>query len=719
MPDRAVVFRIPGTSIKATPAPILSWRSLPFGLTLFVSAALLFVVQPMLGKMILPIFGGVPAVWNTCMVFFQAALLAGYAYAHAGTTWLGSPRQAAFHVGVLCLPFLALPIAIRPDWAPAPDDNPIVPLLGLLTVSVGLPFFVIATSAPLLQKWFAHAAPGSRDPYVLYAASNAGSMLGLLAYPVLIEPYSSLRTQSRIWAAAYALLVLMTLGCAVMLWRSRPIGPLFEVRAKPTAPTPWTRCRWLAYSFVPSSLLLGVTTYLSTDVAPVPLLWVIPLAIYLLSFILVFGGLATRLRRWMIWAMPPALLVQAGVLVSETTSMALIFSVLLFTFFIVAMVCHGELARTRPPARFLTQFYLWISAGGVLGGLFNALVAPFVFSSVVEYPLVLVLAAALMPGPFGALAGTPFRWLNRLLPLGLAAGMGAILLSHEERSQAAHPVLHRERSFFSVLKVLRGSQGLTHTLVHGNIRHGAQVQSTDARQRRLPLLYYFPTGPIGHVFEEFRGPKAKRNVAVVGLGVGTLASYAERDQEFAFFEIDPAVDQIARDPKYFTFLADAQARGATIRVELGDARISLGREPDHHYGMLVLDAFSGDAIPTHLLTRQAIDLFLSKLTDDGILAFHITNTYLDLKPVLAAQAQAAGLVALANEDSDLSEEEIRRGKAGSTWVLMARRKEHLGSLPSHPDWWPLLSQPAFSPWTDDYSNIFQVFSWSGAAGLGF
>jgi hypothetical protein len=699
-----------------------SARALLFALTLFLSAAMLFVVQLMLGKMVLPIFGGVPAVWNTCMVFFQAALLAGYAYAHASVTCLGARRQAVLHVAVLCAPLLILPISINPEWAPAGDANPVAPLLGLLFVSVGLPFFVIATSAPLLQRWFAEGAGGSTDPYPLYASSNAGSMLGLLAYPVFIEPYLVLRVQSLWWTAGYGLFVLLSIGCAATFWllphssvpkRSSKTRHRNEP-APMQAPDRGTRRRWLAYSFVPSSLLLGVTTYLTSEMAPIPLLWVIPLTLYLLSFILVFGGSSPRMHRLMVWALGPWLLLETVLLLSEPTEMSVPFLVLLLTFFVVAMVCHGELGRSRPRAQYLTEFYLWISAGGVLGGLFNALVAPFVFSSVIEYPLVLVFAALLMPALFVAPRSTALAWLNRLTPLVLATCMGVILLRHGYLSEIRQGLVHRQRSFFSVLKVIRGPQGITQTLVHGSTRHGTQIRTADPRQRRLPLLYYFPTGPIGQVFQEFRGANAKRQVAIVGLGIGALAGYGEAGHEFAFFEIDPAIEEIARNPDYFTCLTDAEARGVKLRVELGDARISLRREPAGQFGLMVLDAFSGDAVPTHLLTEEAVRLYLSKLTADGLLAFHVTSSYLDLKPVLAAQAQAAGLLALVQDDAELSEEETRRGKAPSTWIIMARQDKDFGGLSRNSRWRSLAPKPEFPLWTDDYSNIFQVLIWRGA-----
>jgi hypothetical protein len=694
-----------------------------FTATLFLGSTLLFLVEPMVGKMILPRFGGVPAVWNTCMVFFQAALLAGYAYSHAATTWLGRRRQGALHLALLMLPFVVLPVALPPEWSPPGDANPIGPLLGVLFVAVGLPFFVVATSAPLLQKWFADSDPTrSRNPYVLYAASNAGSMLALLAYPALIEPVLTLRTQSLLWAGGYLFFVILMAACAVILWRSavpasKETSATEQGRTPPRrVPAPlWARVRtrlhWVALAFVPSSLMLGVTTYFSTDIAPVPLLWVVPLALYLLSFMIAFSRSAPPLYRLWVFMLPPLLILLAIVMVSDPLPMSVLIPLHLATFFVAALVCHAELARCRPAAELLTEFFLWLSVGGVLGGCFNALVAPLVFSSILEYRLALLFAALLLPP---LLSGTPApqaRWLNRLAPAGLAAVVAAIFAWPTWSRDVDRGLVHRERSFFGVLRVLRGTDGRTNTFVHGNVRHGIQLRSADPRQRRLPMVYYFPTGPAGQVFQEFHGPRAKGKVGLIGLGIGSLASYAEAGQEFTFFEIDPAVERLARDIDSFTYLVDAEARGARVRVVLGDARLTLRREPEASFDMIVLDAFSGDAIPTHLLTREAMQVYLNKLNERGILLLHITNDYLDLRPVLADQATAAGLFALVQEDSRLSSEELRRGKVPSTWAVMARRKEDLGKLTEDTRWQRLSRRDGSSAWTDDFSNILQVFRW--------
>jgi hypothetical protein len=691
----------------------------PFALALFVSAALLFLIQPMVGKMLLPKFGGVPAVWNTCLVFFQAALLAGYGYAHASAAWLGVRRQAAVQVVLLLLPLFVLPVRVAAEWAPPADAYPVVPLLGLLLVSAGLPFFVVATSAPLLQRWFAATGQGRwRDPYFLYAASNAGSLLALVAYPVLIEPSLSLRQQTWLWAGAYGLLLALTGACAVLVWRGgTPSVPAEEAATAGSAPaTPtevrgvWPRLRWVVLAFVPSSLLLGVTTYLTTEIAPIPLLWVAPLVLYLLTFILAFSRLPPAFHRAVSLALPVVLLFQVFVAPAHVTVVWRSVAVHLLTFFVAALACHGELARRRPPVAWLTEFYLWLSLGGVLGGLFNALLAPALFRSVVEYPLALVLAALLVP-PLWPAREPAGRWLNRGLPWLLAATVAAGLFGRGDTAGDRGLLLHQERTFFSILQVRRGTAGRTHELAHGNVRHGLQVRSDDPRQRRLPLLYFFPTGPIGQVFQALRGPRAPERVAVIGLGAGTLASYGEKGQEFTFFEIDPAVERIARDPRYFTYLADAEARGVRVRTVLGDARLSLAREPGGRYGLLVVDAFTGDSIPTHLLTAEAVRLYLERLTDDGLLAFHITNDYLDLGPVLGDEAHAAGLVGLIQDDADLSAEEARRGKAPSTWVVLARDPAAFGPLPASGRWKPLRGRPGARAWTDDYSNVLGTLRW--------
>jgi hypothetical protein len=731
-----------------------------FTLTLFVSAALLFVVQPLFARMVLPLLGGTPAVWNTCMVFFQAVLLAGYAYADAAPARLGARRQAALHLGLLLLPWLVLPIAIPAYWPPPDALHPAVWLLGLLAVAVGLPFFVVSTSGPLLQRWFAGTAhPAARDPYFLYAASNLGSMLGLLSYPFVLEPSLTLSWQSRLWAAGYAALCVLTAGCAAVVLRSRPApAPAPKAAPAPQTPPPLTagrRARWVLLAFVPSSLLLSVTTYLTTDIAAIPLLWVLPLALYLLTFILVFAR--RRLVPAWFWrrSMPLVVLLVVLALLSEATEpLALVIGLHLLGLFWVGMVCHGLLAEDRPPAARLTTFYLCLSLGGVLGGLFNALVAPLLFPTVLEYPLVLVLACLLRPGAAKPAADAPGRRrLDVLLPAAVGAGTAALVLAAQASGLEPGPAsvavmfaaplvvcytflerpvrfglgvgalllagslyrgvhgtpLHLTRSFFGVHRVTLSPSKAFRELVHGNTVHGRQ--STDPARARAALTYYHRTGPAGRLMTALRGDPRLRRVGLVGLGAGSLATYAEGGQHWTYFEIDPAVSAIADDPRWFTFCRDARARGVDLDVVLGDARLTLARSPDR-FGVLVVDAFSSDAIPVHLLTREALRVYRAHLDDDGVLAFHLSNRYLDLEPVLAELAADADppLRGYVWDDRVVGQAEKEEGKLPSVWVILARDGARLGPVVSADPWVPLHRRPGLAVWTDDYSNLISVFS---------
>lgn len=731
---------------------------------MFVSASLLFLIQPMFTKMVLPLLGGTPAVWNTCLVFYQAALLAGYAYADWAPKWLGVRRQAAFHVALLLVIVFTLPIGISHGWTPPPTSNPILWLLLLLAVSVGLPFFVISTTAPMLQKWFAHTGHAqAHDPYFLYGASNLGSMLALVGYPVLVEPYLRLGHQAWAWAGGYLVLTGLISLCGLMLWRTAGTatgaGPeAAGTRAAAASPqagaAPVTlsqRFWWVLLAFAPSSLLLGVTSYISTDIASVPLLWVVPLAIYLLTFVLIFARQPLLPHHLMVF-LEPYLIILVSILFFLRFKGAVwqTFPLHLLAFFIIAMVCHGELMKARPPVAQLTEFYLWMSLGGVLGGVFNALVAPMVFNAVIEYPLIIVLACLLRPGlsledrkPYrrlwdfllpGAFAlllvalGWGFRALPssqtilslvlvsclagalcysfRHRPRRFALGVGVLILSGMFFQTGQEQVLLKERNFFGVLKVSLDDKGEYHTLTHGSTVHGRQF--LDPARRREPLTYFSRSGPLGQVFAAFAGKDAKQRVAVIGLGTGTVACYAQPGQDFTFYEIDPAVEHIARDPRYFTFLKDCPAR---YKVVLGDARLSLQQAPEAGYDMIILDAFSSDAIPVHLVTREALGLYLSKLAPGGILAFHITNRYLDLRPVLGNLARAAGLTALGQNDAKLSEQDRENLKGRSVWVVMARDQASLAKLARQPRWQPLPWTPGAALWTDDFSNILKVFTW--------
>jgi len=732
-----------------------------FSLTMFVSAALLFLVEPMFAKMVLPLLGGTPAVWNTCMVFFQAVLLAGYAHAHASANLLSRRGQITLHVAVLLTPLVVLPVHIPTGWGPPSQHDPVFWLLMLLFVSVGLPFFALSANTPTLQKWFAQSGhPSATDPYFLYAASNAGSLLGLLSYPFLLEPTLRLADQSRVWAWCYGLSLVLTGACAVALWGAPRTGLPWtaeDVQDEAVSdragegesrPTPGRRFRWVALAFVNSSLMLGVTTALTTDIPAIPFLWVLPLALYLLSFTLVFARKPILSRRWLIRRLPFLILASTIPMVSKATLPLLILVALdLVTLFAVAMVCHGELARTRPSTSHLTEFYLWISVGGVLGGIFNALVAPLVFTSVVEFPLVLVLAALLRP-PVDVVKDTPrARKLDFVLPLVLglcasgvilalqamglkpgrtlnilvfgysmvwclsfgkrpvrfALGLAALLLASTAYTGPFGHILRTERSFFGVYRVTDDDDRKYRMLFHGGTIQG--VQSLDPARRHEPLSYYTRTGPIGQVFAALTGDVAESEVAIVGLGVGSMACYFRPSQHFTVYEIDPAVKEIAENSRYFTFVRDC---APLLRVVLGDARLSLREAPDHHYGLMILDAFSGDSIPMHLLTREAVRLYLDKLAPGGVLAFHISNLHLDLRPVLDNLARDAGLMCLFNNDVRISTADVKNGKFPSVWAVMAHSSGDLRQLSWDVRWKPLPHKQSGKVWTDDFSSIVSI-----------
>ena len=727
-----------------------------FAATVFVGAALLFIVEPMFARMVLPFLGGAPAVWNTAMVFFQAALFAAYAYAHVSTRWLGPRRQAGWHLLILIAPLAVLPIVIPEGWPPPTQGHPIVWLFGLMLAAVGLPFFAVATTSPLIQKWFAstghrHAA----DPYFLYSASNAGSLLALVAYPAWLEPRMRVAQQGRLWAWSYGLFVLLTMACAACLWWSpramdagAPVQPAPE--ASPAErPSRGRRLRWIWLSFIPSSLMLSVTTYFSSDVAVVPLFWVVPLAVYLLTFVLAFARhplLPLPLLRRAL----PILLVPLVLLLNMRASLpvGIPMAIHLAAFFVAAALCHTELAGDRPPASHLTAFYLWVSLGGTLGGLFNALVAPLIFHSVLEYPLVLVAlclvdwkaadgrsAASIVRDcawPAGLTLATAvavrvvqnsqFRNDNIVgvslfvvpalicyffsrRPLRFALGLAGILAVSGMYRMQGTTVLHAERTFFGIHRVEIDPSGRFHLLVHGRVLHGRQ--SLDPARRREPLAYYSRSGPAGQVFSVF-GRAPSETIGIVGLGAGTLMCYAQPGQHWSCFEIDPTVLKLASDTRYFTFLSDSPA---PARVVLGDARLSLAAEPDRQFDLLVMDAYSSDAIPVHLVTREALALYLRKLAPGGRLAFHISNLYLDVEPVLADLARDAGLACLTRVDAVVPPKELAEGKAASTWMVMARSADDLAPLSRDPRWRPGRVRNGGLIWTDDYSSLLSILRW--------
>jgi hypothetical protein len=755
----------------------------------------LFWIQLVVAKMLLPRLGGTPAVWNTCMLFFQALLLAGYAYALALTRWLSARAQAVVHVGLLVVAALALPVAIDAASSGVPEGgSPAWWLLKTLLVTVGAPFFVLSASAPLLQRWFSRTRDASAsDPYFLYAASNAGSLCALLGFPFLLEPGLTLGRQARAWAFLYGALAVLVAACAVAALRARAKGAAADAEGEPgTEPldegwreedvprVAWRRrLWWVLLAFVPSSLVLGVTTYVTTDLAAVPLLWVIPLSLYLLSFVVVFAR-----RRVIPGWLPARLLPGAAVLLtlvylSGATEPAwfLILFHLLFLF-CAALVCHGQLADDRPVASRLAEFYLCLALGGALGGLFNALVAPVAFNTLVEYPLVIILASYLRPGfrrergrllglRLGARApqesaeadeaagerpgaldfllplliglaasalllaanrfeltnvervalsvGVPLFRLNHGFaprPLRFALGLGAVMLASVIFANTEGQTLHAARNFYGTHRVLADDANTLHWLRHGSTLHGKQY--TEPAKACEPTSYYHREGPLGSVFNALRvkagapGAKSPARVAVVGLGAGTTAAYALAGESWTFYEIDPSVVAVAREPKYFTYLSSCA--GAPIAIVVGDARLRLREAADGAYDLIVLDAFSSDAVPAHLMTREALSLYLSKLAPGGIIAFHVSNRSLQLERVAGGIAADAGLQARIFDDGRQSESEPAHDP--STWVAVTRRVEDLGPMASDTNW------PEFEPavyklevWRDDFSDVISVFRW--------
>lgn len=679
-----------------------------YGATLFGGAALLFLVQPMIGKMTLPALGGSPTVWITCMLFFQAALLCGYLYAHLIATRLVGWLQVIVHLALLLVSAACLPIALPKDWTMPGDAHPVPWLLGELAFTTGLPFLAVSASSPLLQRWFSRTGGTTpRDPYFLYAASNAGSMIGLVGYPIMVEPNFTLGRQAVLWTGGYGLLAVLTGICGWTFWRTSRSQADQEIVADcpPNQVTAWRRVRWVALAFVPSSLMLGVTSLLSTDIPPVPLLWIAPLALYLLSMVLAFGRLPDWARKTVTLATPLAIAAEVYFVLSKPAfSLGVQIAAHLSTFFVIALGFHGELARLRPAVRRLTEFYIWLSVGGVLGGAFNALLAPAIFSSIAEVPITLISAALLMPPIFNKPSIRILSRLNTQIPAGFGLGVAALFFANAAGQQSDSTVLFQERSFFGVSRVVVGNKKNVHWYVHGRVEHGGQAFSDNPATQFAPFLYYDPYGPVGQIFLAQMEARQVAPVGIVGLGCGSLAYYGLPGQQFTFYEIDPLVQKIAENSSYFTFLKESQAN---CQVVLGDARLSLQKEPDGYFGLLIIDAFTGDVIPVHLLTAEAIDLYMRKLAPEGAIAFHLSSNFLELEPVIAAIAKEKHFYGLSRRDRgiDLTEPDIRRGRRPCHWILVSPSESGLKWVASDPRWKPLTGRLGSRMWTDDYSNI--------------
>lgn len=680
-----------------------------FYATVALSAFLLFLVQPLIAKQILPWFGGSSAVWTTCMLFFQAALLAGYAYADAAPRWLGPRRQPRLHIALAAAALLTLPILAPLGLKPDGTEEPISRILILLGVTIGLPSFVLSTTSPLIQAWFARLEPG-RDPYRLFALSNAASLGALVAYPALIEPFIGTRHQAWGWSMFFAIFVVLV---AALAWRvaraaeKEHVVPAVAQDARPAADAPpsvGARLRWIALSAVGSMLLLAVTNHITQNVASVPLLWVLPLTLYLLTFILTFDGTGWYKRSTYAGPFFVVVIGMCYLLVDKTFQFDLIVQTSVFCvgLFVVCMVMHGELVEAKPAPAHLTQFYLFVALGGALGALAVSVGAPLLTPTFLEVPLALWLAALLFI-PVVTVVQPVLTWLAIALAVG-AFGTGAWYFKKEHEN-----ALDVTRNFYGVLKVKaygqEGTENRLVRLVHGAILHGEQYPHE--KWRAEPTTYYTPTSGFGRAVNDqrLRAPLTvpTQRIGMIGLGVGTVAAYCRRGDICRIYEINPEVERLAR--LRFTYLADAQARGAKVSVILGDARLSLEREAANAFNVLAVDAFSGDSIPMHLITDEAVRSFMTQVASDGVLAYHVSNRFLDLPPVLAEIAHVEGLAGVVVEDPSQPENTLH---TTSTWVLLARKPEVLARIEGAR---PLERLPGAPLWTDDFNNLLSVVKW--------
>jgi len=739
-----------------------------FTIAIFLAAALLFGVQPMVAKSLLPGFGGGSSVWTTCMLFFQSVLIAGYLYAHL-LLRLTRRAQLTVHLVVIAAALAAGWLYQVPSPPPGASEFPVPWLLGQLFLIAGLPYFAVSSAGPLVQGWFARTGHArAHDPYFLYAASNAGSFVGLLAYPFVVEPRLGLDDQRLVWLALFGLFGLCAVGCVLMTRRRAPEQPpeqssvqasVASAESNHTEPITWRRRLWWVFlAFVPSSMLLGVTTHLTTEVASFPLLWVVPLALYLLTMIVAFSGRSAVLVRLGVRPMILAVVAAWVLLVAwdrEAQSVPVVanIAVQLILLAMVGVYGHARLAGDRPPASHLTEFYLVMSIGGAMGGLFNGVLAPLLFPDVYEYHTALLLAILMVPGV--ARGGCPLGvfWRKRLtLPaisllavavtffiarqisdpsvrVALTVVPGALLVYMGWRDRVscagafAFPLVavvlaglanqnldHRERTFFGVHKAERKTVGDTifRRLLHGTTLHGLEMIQGPG-PRGVPLGYYHPRGPLGGLMRTFHEshPDGIR-AGIVGLGTGAIAAYSHAGDSFTFYEIDPAVARIAADPDLFTFLGQASG---DVRVELGDGRLLLERGAESGepaFDVLMIDAFSSDAIPTHLLTVEAVGLYADRITSDGTIVMHISNRHLDLSGLLLNTAESLGLIALVNDDGVDQGYSDRTGHFSSTWVAITASEATAESLVRQGfDGYDRRRRPG--PWTDQSSDLLGVW----------
>jgi spermidine synthase len=730
------------TSLDVAERPVAAPFTPLFVATVFSSAALVFMVQPMVTRLVLPLLGGGPSIWNTSVAFFQTALLAGYGYAHGLQRIPSVKRQAAIHGLILLCAALVLPLRVTSLLGEPWSGRPALWLVCVLAISLGPPFAILSATAPLVQAWYARVAPaGGRGPYSLYAASNLGSLLALLAYPIVVEPTATLRGQALGWSLAYGCFILLMAALGLVLSRLPEANPIQGPTIPASGATARERATWAVLAAIPSSLMLGVTTYITTDVASAPFLWVAPLALYLITFIIAFQSRPAISQRLTLILQAAVVAGCAAILPFRTSNLAIQLAVHLAAFFFTALMCCQALVARRPPPARLTEFYLWISVGGVIGGGFNAFLAPVLFKDVWEYPLVLALSCLVRPWgdvrpanwawiTFGLVAGglafvivtatLPVQIDRMLVICGLIAaavlatftvrgnglmvfGLVSLILFSGSAAGSRTDVRASWRSFFGVLHQSQITEpelgGTVKMLAHGTTLHGAQA--ADPRWRCQPLVYYAPETPIGQVFLQTQSERPAISVGAVGLGTGTVAAYVRPGDRLTFFEIDPLVIRVSTDPKFFSYTTQC-ARGP-ISYVVGDARLTLARQPKGVFDILLIDAFSSDSVPAHLLTVEAVRSYLDRLKPDGVLILHLSNRHLDLRGPAMAVAYAAGGQALLQRHQE-AERAPPLWESSEDAVIVGKTAEALAPYARDPRWQAADPHRA-KAWTDDYTNL--------------
>lgn len=718
-PSAGIESRAAEAHVSATaPAPASGYSRIAFGIVIFASAFLLFQIQPMIAKFILPMFGGVAAVWAVCLLFFQTVLLLGYLYAHLLVRRIPPQLQGWIHAALLVISFLALPILPRISRVPEVIHDPAFRILILLMVTIGLPYFLLSSTSPLLQAWYARSRPGA-SPYRLYSLSNFGSMLALLSYPVAMEPYLSNTHQAFAWSVAYALAATLCAAIAIFARKGSGADAHAEIELEATAPPGWgVQSLWVTLPACSSALLLAITNHISQNIAAVPLLWIVPLSVYLLSFILCFDSSRWYHRNFFLRLLGLALASMAYALSPSFAGLPFKIQIALFCtgLFACCMFCHGELARLKPHPAYLTRFYLLVSLGGAIGALFVAILAPRIFSWYYELEIAFGACAILVLIVHHRDPESPFyraRWQPAWL---VVVGLVVILLASlavTAREQAATASL-TVRNFYGVLRVVDerapnvvfvqgdSSKPLDddpryRKLMNGTIDHGLQFLAPS--RQRLPTTYYGPSSGVG-IALRVAGTQGPLRVGVIGLGAGTLAAYGGAGDRYTFYEINPLVVKIAETE--FTFLKDSPA---SIHIAMGDARLSLEQEPPQQFNVLAVDAFSGDSIPIHLLTLQAFELYFRQLAPDGVLAVHISNKFVNLEPVVAAAATALQKEAVL---VDFGSGSNLDGTYAATWVLVGSPDGFIAQGAIEKAGKILAPASRQQPWTDDYSSLFRI-----------